>query len=206
MEHFGVTVRIQESKAKLTREDYAIINNSSSIHKGRINSEEWCKKHREDCLKNFDLNMEYFKLLDKEEFNKEIDDFLNEHKEFKKVKDLKLYNGKSGYYIMILDEYKQLYIGTTNNIKKRIQSHWSKKMPFDRLLWGTVDNSILSINSFKALDTTRIYAFIDDNTFSIENYYIECFNPKFVCNRIKGGFLEYGLLEAINSMKTRKLK
>lgn len=204
MVHFGVTVR--DKKPKLDKKDYAIINNKSSLGNGNIYSDEWCEEHREDCLKNFDLNMEYFQLLDKDEFNKEIDNFLNEHKEFKEVKDLKLYNGKSGYYIMILDEYKQLYVGTTNDIKKRIQTHWSKKMPFDRLIWGSVDNSILSINSFKALDTTRIYAFETEDTFSIENYYIECFNTKFVCNRIEGGFLKSGLLETINSMKTRKLK
>ena len=56
MVHFGVTVR--DKKPKLDRKDYAIINNKSSLGNGNIYSDEWCEEHREDCLKNFDLNME----------------------------------------------------------------------------------------------------------------------------------------------------
>ena len=29
---------------------------------------------------------------------------------------------------MVLDEYAQAYIGTSSNIKKRIQQHWSSQM------------------------------------------------------------------------------
>lgn len=56
MVHFGVTVR--DKKPKLDREDYAIINNKSSLGNGTIYSDEWCEEHREDCLKNFDSNKE----------------------------------------------------------------------------------------------------------------------------------------------------
>lgn len=206
MEHFGVKVIKKKYELKLVRNEYAIINNKSSIYKGKIYSDEWCKTQYKKAMENYDLNMEYFSLLDKKEFNEEINSFLNIYKEFKEVKDLKLFNGKSGYYIMILDEYKQLYIGTTNDIKRRIQQHWSKRVPFDRLIFGTVDNSIMSINSFNALDTTRIYAYPTDGTYINENEYIDYFSPCFVCNRLEGGKIEYGLLQAINMMKSRKLK
>ncbi len=59
--------------------------------------------------------------------------------------------------MLVLDEYKQVYIGQSTDIKSRILHHRSKKKPFDRLIFGSVENSILSIDSFGALDTTRIY-------------------------------------------------
>jgi len=40
--------------------------------------------------------------------------------------------------------------------KEHIRQHWSKTKQFDRLLWGSVTESIISIDSFRALDTTRI--------------------------------------------------
>jgi len=51
------------------------------------------------------------------------------------VNNLKLYNKKSGYYLMISDEYSQLYIGITDDIKLRIQQHWVRKGIFDIWLY-----------------------------------------------------------------------
>ena len=119
-----------------------------------------CKRLQENALKNFDNNMRYFNSLNSEEFNNEINEFLKSHPTFEPVDDLRKYDGIAGVYIMVLDEYKQLYIGITRSkrgIKGRIQDHWSNTKPLDRLIWGSIEYSILSIDSFRAYDTTRIY-------------------------------------------------
>ncbi|MCU4792907.1 hypothetical protein OCE54_23720 [Bacillus cereus] len=217
--HFGLKVLEGKRGLKLTREKYAIINNKSSFRvrfsrdiyadeEGKIYTEQWCEKQLKDCLENFDLNMEYFSLLNHSEFCTEIEEFLERNSQFTEVYDLNLYDGKAGYYIMVLDEYSQVYIGTTNDIIRRIRQHWSNSKSFDRLLFpmGNVDSSILSIDSFRALDTTRIYAYGTNKTFSSEDDFINQFSAKFVCNRMAGGKVTGGLLQAITMMKKRNLK
>lgn len=218
--HFGLKVLEGKLGLKLTREKYARINNKSSFsrtmfgcdyvnEKTGIYTDEWCKNHFEECMKNYDLNMEYFSLLDNNEFNLEIDKFLKQNEGFVEVLDLNLYHMKPGYYLMVLDEYCQVYIGTTNDIKKRIRQHWSGNKYFDRLLlpMGAVDSSILSIDSFRAFDTTRIFAYITEKIFDNEDKFINEFLSKFVCNRLSGGkFKGIGLLSSIMMMKSRKLK
>lgn len=109
---------------------------------------------------------------------------------------------------MVLDEYHQIYIGTSDNIKKRILQHWSMRKPFDRLLCpiGAVETSILSIDSFRAYDTTRIYACINQDTYEKEDYYIKQFSSKFLCNRLSGGKITGGLLQALTMLKKKELK
>ena len=51
---------------------------------------------------------------------------------------------------MVLDDYKQVYIGIANNIKKRVMNHRSAKKEFGKLIFGSKDNSGLSIDSFKS--------------------------------------------------------
>lgn len=216
--HFGLKVLDGKFGLKLTRDKYAIINKKNSLCKfnsikyeddeGKFYTDEWCEEHRKDCLQNYDLHMEYFSLLDHTKFNKEIESFLKKNNMFISVTDLNLYNGKPGYYIMVLDEYCQLYVGTTQDIQRRIRSHWSKNKPFDRLLFpmGAVNTSIMSIDSFRALDTTRIYVYETENTFNDEDYYINEFSPEFMCNRLAGGKITGGLIQAIEMMKSRKLK
>lgn len=225
MEYFGVNVRPTKKGLKLKREDYAIIDPKNSFKKNIISGmrniytdeeqkfykEEWCLTHREKCLKNFDLNMAFFKTLDHDEFDREINKFLKKYKKFKEVYDLKEYNNVSGYYIMVLDNYCQIYVGTSENIKRRIQSHWTKNKNFDRLLYpmNAVETSVLSIDSFCALDTTRIYALRTTQLYDSENKYIEFFSPKFITNRIGGGKIEPGVLgylQIITSIKSKALK
>lgn len=215
--HFAVKVLEGKRGLKLTREKYAVVSNKNSLcrfsadiyadEEGSLYSDEWCKKQLEDSLKNYDLNMDYFSLLSHDEFNNEIRNFLNTNKSFIEVLDLNLYERKSGYYIMVIDEYCQLYIGTTDDIKTRIKQHWTKTKPFDRLLFpmGNVDFSILSVDSFRALDTTRIFAYSLDETYSSEDNFINQFSAKFVCNRLAGGKITGGLLQAITMMKNRDL-
>jgi GIY-YIG catalytic domain len=217
--HFGLKVLEGKRGLRLKREKYAIVNNKNSLgvrfsrdiyvdEEGKIYKEQWCKEHLKECLENFDLNMEYFSLLNHNEFCTEIEDFLKWNSQFTEVHDLNFYEGKAGYYIMVLDEYSQVYIGTTNDIKRRIRQHWSNSKSFDRLLFpmGNVNSSILSIDSFRALDTSRIYAYETNETFSSEDKFINQFSAKFVCNRLGGGKVTGGFLQAITMMKERNLK
>jgi len=185
-----------------------------SIYKGVFEDESattytdtWCQEQRRKALINFDLNMKLFASLDHDEFNEEIDRFLRKHRsEFKEITDLNLAEGKSGYYIMVLDEYCQAYIGTSTNIKRRIMTHWSKRKQFDRLIFGSVERSKLSIDSFRALDTTRILAAFSDEVYSVEDDYINELSSKFCANRTGGGIPEFGPLSIAAKAKYRDLK
>lgn len=185
--HFGDWINSSLPSARISREHYAKINPYSSIYsyawskleKNNKNiiiddekqkvfyTEAWCKHWQERCLRNYDLNMQRFAGLDRQEFEESIQRFVKGRK-FQQVYsfDEPLCSGELecdqdivGYvYIMVLDEYKQAYIGITfNNIRERIRRHWKRQMPFDRLIFGTDETSILAIDSFGALDTTRIY-------------------------------------------------
>lgn len=204
MEHFGVILRPSKYGLKLNRENYAIINNKSSFEKGKCYDDAYCQGHLEDCLKNYDLNMQFFASLNHDQFNNEINSFLEKNDKFEEVYDLKQYKNVKGYYLMILDEYCQVYVGTTKDIKDRIQRHWSGRTPFDRLIFGWAETSKLSIDSFRALDTTRIYAYKTDLVYDDEDGFVSYFSPKFVANRTAGGKLtDY---EAISKGKYRKLQ
>lgn len=151
-------------------------------------TDEWVENHYKNCMKNFDINMKYFESLDVNEFNSVLDLFVREN-DFNKTNNLESLE-ISGIYIMVLDKYKQVYIGFSNNIRKRILNHWSKKKEFDKLIYGEVENSILSIDSFGALDTTRIFYkktdwFLDMNI--AEEKHINDFNNKYLLNRVSGG-------------------
>ena len=220
MEHFGVTIREGKYGFNLKRENYAIIDTKSSLPKfktlsyadedGKYYTEEWCNSNRGKCLQNFDLNMQYYKSLNHDEFQIEIANFIDKYKQFHEVFDLKLYSEIGGYYIMIMDQYCQIYVGTSRDIKKRIQQHWTKNVKFDRLLFpmGAVDSSVLSVDCFRALDTTRILACENNDIYEKEDTYINSFSHKFVLNRIGGGLPEKGLigfLQVQQSIKSKKL-
>jgi len=121
--HLGVRVRPGKRGLKLTREQYALINKRNSLRKfasmkdayedeeGKYYTDEWCKKHRENCLKNFDLHMELFQQLDHAAFEYEIQLFVQRCPMCQQVKNLNEHT-HAGYYIMVLDDYCQLYVGT----------------------------------------------------------------------------------------------
>ena len=199
--HFGIKFRKDKSKLVLNREDFAIINTHPSLPKfdsldkiGAYTESEkleyslkWCEEYREVCLQNFDANMLYFNNLNIDEFKKTFNLFLKKNPQFTEITDLNECKDMPGYYIMVLDVYKQIYIGKSQNIKKRIQQHWSKVMPFDRILFPMYNaKSILSINSFCAYDTTRIFVWKRTLSDGIERKLIENFPEKFSCNRIGG--------------------
>jgi hypothetical protein len=226
MEHFGVGVRAGKYGNKLTRDNYAIISPKNSFYPQIINSREyylnkfgfeawtdpscteysaeWCEWHLDNCLRNYDLSMEFFKRLNKDEFNSNIDSFLSKNKNFLSVIDLNEYFNESGYYIMVLDEYSQVYIGTTDDIAKRIREHWVGRTSFDRLLFpiGNVESSVMAIDSFRAFDTTRIYAYKTTGVFDLEDGYINQIKPEFLCNRLTGGHV---LIPMTSDIKVKKL-
>jgi hypothetical protein len=204
IKHFGVNVLEKSSGLKLTRENYIEkITFKSSRFKEHY-TDSVIKDRTEDRLYNYDKNMKYFGSLSKEEFNEELKNFVSKNVNFKEITDLASVNGKSGYYIMVLDAYAQAYIGTSLDIKQRIQQHWSMQMYFDRMIFGGKENSILSINSFMTLDTTRIFVYLTSDTYDLEDKLINQFDNKYLLNRTAGGLLD-GLSEAIANRKIRDL-
>nr|WP_269211995.1 GIY-YIG nuclease family protein [Zhihengliuella flava] len=92
---------------------------------------------------------------------------------------------------MILDDYKQIYVGQADDMRKRIKQHWSGAKQFDRLLFGPVEVSILSIDSFRALDTTRVIAAKTRATSALEQKVEEAVPASFRLNRLSGGRLDW---------------
>ncbi|MGW6251281.1 hypothetical protein ACWF5S_08510 [Peribacillus butanolivorans] len=122
---------------------------------------------------------------------------------FKEITDLAPpLSGVPGYYIIVLDEYAQAYIGMSNNITKRIQSHWSKQKEFDRLIFGSKENSTLSIEALELM-IKREYLSIQLLKGHEDNF-INLFNNKYLLNRYIGGTLD-GFKKAIFNRKTREI-
>ena len=219
MEYFGVKLVDKGKSFKLTRDEFAQINTKPSLPRftslvqmnaytdesGRTYAENWCREYREVCLKNFDLNMKYYELLDKDEFVKSLEEFLNKNSEFVEVTDLNDFADVEGYYLMVLDEYKQVYLGQSCNIKKRVLQHWSKTKQFDRLLCPMYawDKSVFSIDSFRAFDTTRIFVWKRRLYDGVEADLIWDIPMKFSSNRIGGDITSS--IEALLTMNRREL-
>lgn len=222
IKHFGVWIDKTKFNLEISKDTYAQIDKRVSnknigniyrrlfpeqaeeIIKANYENEEctmyndnWCKAHQKDCLLNFTLNMKYFDNIDKNEFNKALNTLLKKNKGFVEVKDLEIYNKVSGWYIMVLDRYKQIYIGqASNDLRGRIVKHWKEKKRFDRLLFGDVKTSILSIDSFGALDTSRIFIKEDWVDWYLldekEKKLINSISNKYLLNRTGGGIRDMG--------------
>lgn len=151
-------------------------------------SSDYVEKHYKNCMENYDLNMKYFKSLDYDDFNSTLMSFVCKNK-LKETDDISNLNFQ-GVYILVLDKYKQVYIGISNNIKRRIMSHWNNRKEFDRLVFGDVNTSIISIDSFGPLDTTRIFYKEIKSVYKIDSFekeYVKKFNSKYLLNRVDGG-------------------
>ena len=131
----------------------------------------------------------------------------------REVFDLKDIAGIEGIYVLVLGQYKQVYIGKSSDIKRRILSHWSRKKEFDHLICGRVDESVISIDSFGALDTTQIFykrvswRDIDE----VEEKLVSSFKGEYLINRVAGGLnaeneAPIRNLQLLASMKKRELK
>lgn len=183
--HLGVWIK-KNDKNLICRENYAVIDEKSIETYGL----SFCEEHQEKCLINFDKNMAYFKQITMEEFEYALQTLIDSNKKIIKVTDLNDCNKTSGIYVMVLDEYKQVYIGQSRDIKKRIMSHWNKQKSFDRLLFGNVNDSVLSIDSFGALDTTRVFVLETDNLNDYEIKLQKKILSGYKLNRMAGGVPE----------------
>jgi hypothetical protein len=163
--YFGIKIRNREGEFKLTSDNYV-----RRSDKDIATSSEELKLKLEKVMTRFDLNMKYFKSLSREKFNEELDKFVALNK-FYEIKDLNSVAGIYGHYVMVLDEYFQVYIGTASRndgIKERIPQHWRKKISLARLDGGKCGS--LHIDSFRAKDTTRIFVWRDDESTFFEDY------------------------------------
>jgi hypothetical protein len=88
---------------------------------------------------------------------------------------------------MVFDGYKQFSIGQSSNVQKRSKQHWTSRKPFDRVVYGTVYDSIFPVDELRALDTTRIYAAKSVNPFAAEERAERAADQRFCLNRMGGG-------------------
>ena len=132
--------------------------------------------------------MAYFAQIPHTDFEDVLQEMLAKNKRLRPVTDLKTLDEEWGVYVLVLDEYRQAYIGQSSwDMRKRIKAHWNGTKQFDRLLWGGVEESVMSIDSFRALDTTRIFAAKTINYNSLETRLVRSFPPDYLLNRIGGG-------------------
>ncbi|NMR31957.1 GIY-YIG nuclease family protein [Crystallibacter degradans] len=150
-------------------------------------SDAYLLVQRDKALRNFDLSMRYFESLDQAEFESALEHVLAKGRTFKPVESLPAWDDVEGAYVMVFDDYKQFYIGQSNNVRKRIKQHWVGSKPFDRLINGDVYNSIFPVDELRALDTTRIYAARSTNPYAPEERAEKAADQRFCLNRMTGG-------------------
>lgn len=206
--HFGANLRGDDlDKHRLTRDNYIYYNSEGNLtfyywSPQQVDSmtEEQLADKIEQRLNNFDLNMAFYSSLDSETFNAELDLILDTYPDFQKVINISEYKGKSGVYILVLDKYKQMYIGKGKDIYTRIRQHWVTKVHFDRLIFGSEYSSRLSIDSFRALDTSRIYVAASNDggeeLYELEHYIHSIVDDKYLANRVAGGRPEMSTMPA----------
>lgn len=152
-------------------------------------SEEYINNHISDAMKNFDINIKRFHNVSTIDFNQILNKVVSSEN-FKEATNLKKLKEKSGYYIIVLDGYNQAYIGKSVHIEKRIRQHWNRKMPLDRLVFGNTHDSILSIDSFRNQDTTRLFYKITNELYDgTENKLIDQFPTDYLLNRTDGDII-----------------
>jgi hypothetical protein len=156
---------------------------------GNYYKTSWCDDLYKDIMLNFEFNLAYLNELSNLSFKRGVTKFKKNNPDFFETSDLNFYNKKSGYFILIIDHYKQLYVGKATDLTTRIRQHWNARKDFDRMIYpfGAVMTSKISIDSFRALDTTRILLYPTDDLSVDEEFYINQFDKKYVLNRIKGG-------------------
>ena len=184
------------------------------IDRQLVYNEEYIRRKKDAIIENFRLNMRFYEKLDKNDFDNCLNKILSmkKNKGLKEVSDLKEFLGVKGIYIMVLDKYKQIYIGQSQrDVVARIIQYWSKKVEFENLLIGSVDKSKLRIDNFGILDTTRIYIeevetlLLDKR----EEELVDLIPEEYLANLVAGGIKLEGLesgLKFMNTFKRRNLK
>lgn len=209
--HFGIRCRLPLRDLRLSKRNL-IYRTARGTY---LFKDKWLRadrrlwaEHRRRCLLNYDLSMAYFKRLSHEEFDAALRQVLDAFPQMQPVEDLSALEGVCGVYLMVLDRHCQAYVGKAcgkHGMKKRILRHWHNAVPFDRLLSGEPEESILPIDAFRALDTTRIYAAPTEDAGPLERAVSEAVPERFSLNRTRAGDLEGGLAEAIACRRTRPL-
>ncbi len=212
--HFGIRCRLPLRDLRLSKRNLIYkTGRGNYLFKDkwlRSNRRLWAS-HKKRCLLNYDLSMAYFKRLSHEDFNNALERLLANFAQLQPVYDLRELDGVQGVYMMILDKYCQIYVGKAcgkHGIKHRILRHWHNAVPLDRLLSGEPEESIMPIDAFRALDTTRIYAAAAStaaNAGSLERALADAVPNCYSLNRTKAGDLAGGLHEAIQYRRTRSL-
>lgn len=227
VEHFGELRRAGKYGHRMTRELYAVPNKkptdvfprdmftdqqwtaSDWVYEDAehtIHSDEFCEHWHTVALENYDLNLAYFSSIPAESFEAALTDLQTRSKLLKPVTDLRTLKGAEGVYVMVLDDYKQAYIGQARDIRARIMRHWSGVKQFDRLIFGSKYESVLSIDSFRSLDTTRIFAARTSMADSLEIRLVKSFPGDLLLNRMGGGKpMKFRGLFIEQEMKRRQL-
>lgn len=214
VEHFGVRLARPEAELRLCRDNYICTTRDGRyyLENGRLrhSPEQW-EPLRQAALENFDLTMAYCARLSEEGFARALAAVQERFLALEEVRDLGEWRDVPGVYLMALDRYRQAYVGSARSrggIRQRILVHWQRKLAFNRLLSGGAEESILSIDSFRALDTTRIFAARVEGfeeAARLERAVFEALPGEFLCNRTLAGDLPGGLHEAMARRRTRKL-
>ena len=206
---FGIKYKSDNPDLRINRERYAIIDKKNHFQREdqilrshgwhlrhdkyeddtyEYYSDDYCIEHQKDCLYNYDLNMNFFENLDNKEFDKVVNKIFNKFRNMTEINNLNDVKGTSGVYVLVLQDYKQIYIGESKDIYKRIKQHWNRKPKFDRLIFGHVNDSVLSIDSFGPLDTTRIFIYkAQYDRQEIEDKIVKYIPKHFLINRTRGG-------------------
>lgn len=211
MVHLGERLNRSKYGWRANREQYAIPSRRSSLVLDRlaVGEEYWSyispryrdEDHREYtdgyllgqrdlALMNYDLSMLYFSGIDTDDFEAGLQELLAAERRLRPVSDLHDWDGVQGVYVMVFDDCHQFYVGESMDIRRRVKRHWSERKQFDRLLWGYWWESIPSVDTFRALDNTRVFALKSTASFNIEERLERKARKAFCLNRIPGGALD----------------
>ena len=192
MKHFGINIVGTELDNRLNEDNFSILGiKEETKYPHYKTAYSW--RQPENML-IYDLNMRYFKNLDSKKFNKFLSKFIIDNG-FVEIKNLGEAKKMTGIYIMVLDDYKQVYIGQAVDIKSRIMKHWRRQIPFRNISQYGAYNSKIAIDSFRALDTTRIYVLEceKDKLTELEIKYINNYREEYLCNIINPSQIENNL-------------
>lgn len=208
IEHLGDTLRDSKFGFRMTRAMYGYPSRAphNKIRRDQVSEAFWADvawayrddEHtrlsdayllvqRDEALRNYDLSMAYFASLDATEFEGALQHVLTKARTLKQVEHLPDWNDAEGVYIMVFDDYKQFYVGRSDNIRERIKQHWAGRKSFDRLVFGGLYSSILPVDELRALDNTRIFAARSRNQWALEERTEAAADPRFCLNRMAGG-------------------
>lgn len=151
---------------------------------------------REQALVNLELNLRYFGGLDRAAFSGMIDGLQERFARLRTMTDLTVLDGVPGVYVLVMDGYCQAYVGQSGDMLRRIRQHWSYHRAINRLVWGDAETSVLPVDAFRALDSTRVLAWRTTRTDLYEQRVEAAVERQFSANRIEGGRGDLAVLAA----------